>query len=159
MAAGKNEIITVRRFIAPRKKVFEAWTKGELLSRWWGPEGFTNIFHLFEPKPGGHWKYTMIGPDGTRYPNECVYREVKAPERIVFDHRSGHQYRATAEFADLEGATLLKWSMVFAEDDEFEKIKHFIPTANEQNMDRLQFLLSVKGGEHHEQKQFRSDTP
>lgn len=144
MAPGKNEIITVRKFSVPRRKLFEMWMNGKLLSRWWGPEGFSNHFHHYDPKPGGVWKYTMIGPDGTEYPNECRYLEVQPPERIVFDHLSGHRYRATAEFIDLEGSTMLKWSMVFESEEEFAAIKEYIPGANEQNLDRLQFLLSVQ---------------
>ena len=28
-------------------------------------------------RPGGHWTYTMHGPDGTDYPNKTIYHEVE----------------------------------------------------------------------------------
>ena len=37
-------------------------------------------------RPGGVWKHTMHGPDGTDYPNKSVFIEVVKPERIVFKH-------------------------------------------------------------------------
>jgi uncharacterized protein YndB with AHSA1/START domain len=35
---------------------------------------------------GGHWKFEMVGPDGTRYPNLITFKEIIAPSRMVFDH-------------------------------------------------------------------------
>src|SRR6476659_8272634 len=72
----------------PPQLVFEAFARPELLARWWGPNGFTNTFEVFEFKPGGHWKFVMHGPDGTNYPNESVFLELHAPFRIVIQHES-----------------------------------------------------------------------
>ena len=35
---------------------------------------------------GGTWKHVMRGPDGTKYPNESVFKEIVKPERIVHTH-------------------------------------------------------------------------
>ncbi len=37
-------------------------------------------------RPGGQWRHTMRGPDGTEYPNHSIFTEVVKPERIVFVH-------------------------------------------------------------------------
>jgi uncharacterized protein YndB with AHSA1/START domain len=35
--------------------VFDAFTRPDVLARWWGPSGFTNTFEVFEFRPGGQW--------------------------------------------------------------------------------------------------------
>jgi uncharacterized protein YndB with AHSA1/START domain len=81
-----DEILTVRRIAAPRELVFRAWTAPAHLDAWWGPDGFTTTTHAMAFAPGGHWRFTMRGPDGTDYPNRIDYREILAPERLVYDH-------------------------------------------------------------------------
>ena len=44
-----------REFPAPPEIVFAAIEDPVRLSRWWGPEGFTNTFHRFEFVEGGSW--------------------------------------------------------------------------------------------------------
>lgn len=87
--ASDHEIITMWIFDTPREQVFEAWTDPYHLARWWGPYGFTNTFHEFDPRPGGVWRFVMRGPDGVDYPNKSVFIEIVRPERMVFDHVSG----------------------------------------------------------------------
>ncbi len=71
-----REIVTTRLFDAPPERVFEAWSRAEHLERWWGPRGFTTTTHAFDFRPGGTWKLTMHGPDGTDFPNRIVYDEI-----------------------------------------------------------------------------------
>src|SRR3984957_18710779 len=92
-AAGTSdrEIIITRVFDAPRELVWKAWTDPKHVVRWWGPKGFTTTIHEMDVRPGGIWRHTMHGPDGTNYPNESVFTEVVKPERIVFSHGGGKQ--------------------------------------------------------------------
>jgi len=86
---ANREIVTTRTFDAAPARVFEAWSRSEHLERWWGPNGFTTTTHQFDFRPGGTWKLTMHGPDGTDYPNRLVYDEIVRPERIVYSHHGG----------------------------------------------------------------------
>lgn len=83
---GKCEIVVTRVFDAPRDLVFDAWTKEEHLSKWWGPQDFTITIHQFDMKPGGTWEFIMHGPDGVDFPNTNVFVEINKPERIVIKH-------------------------------------------------------------------------
>jgi uncharacterized protein YndB with AHSA1/START domain len=116
---GDREIVLSRIFEAPRELVWNAWTDPERVVCWWGPKGFTTTIHQMEVRPGGVWKLTMHGPDGTDYPNKSVFTEVVRPERIVYDHgggtkgRSGAQFEATWTFEALGEKTRLTIRMVF----------------------------------------------
>lgn len=137
-----TQVRSGRWFPAPPERVFRAWTAAGELSRWWGPAGFRNSFQEFRPEPGGDWRYVMHGPDGADYPNHCVFEAVEPPRRLVFDHLSGHRYRAELRLEAERGGTRLDWRMDFEDAAEFGRIRDFIRAANEENLDRLQALLA-----------------
>ena len=135
-------IRTTRVVKAPRNQVFRAWTDAALLARWWGPNGFTNTIHVFEPRSGGAWSLTMHGPDGATYANESRFVEVVENERIVFEHlRPMHPFIAEIVFSDAPGGTHIDWRMIHPNKEEHDKVIGFVPAANEQNLDRLETLL------------------
>ena len=56
---------TVRRvFDAPRPFVFDAFTKPEILRKWWGPEGFTLTGVALDLRVGGTYRFDKTSPDG-----------------------------------------------------------------------------------------------
>ena len=73
-----------RVFDAPRDRVWKAWTEAERLKHWWGPAGFKVHTCKVDLRPGGSFLYGMTAPDGTEMWGRFVYREIKAPERLVF---------------------------------------------------------------------------
>lgn len=140
-----REIVSTRVFDTPREAVFSAWSEPARLARWWGPKGFTNTFHECDVRPGGRWRFTMHGPDGTNYDNESVFREVISPERIVFRHvEPVHGFDATVTFEVLSKRTRVTFRMVFDSEAECERVRPFVTEANEQNFDRLSAELQRK---------------
>ncbi|NDZ13224.1 polyketide cyclase [Variovorax sp. WS11] len=140
----RNESTDERAFIhsrlidAPRERVFKAFSEPEHLARWWGPNGFTSTFQTFELRPGGHWRFVMHGPDGADYPNENVFIEVVAPERLVLDHLSeDHHFLMTITFTPQGNKTLVGWRQVFDTPAHKERIAGVVAEANEQNLTRL----------------------
>jgi uncharacterized protein YndB with AHSA1/START domain len=81
-----GELELVRMFDAPREDVYRAWTDADVLQVWWGPRGFTNPVCEVDARVGGALKIVMRGPDGTEYPMRGIFREVTAPERLVFSN-------------------------------------------------------------------------
>ena len=137
-AAADRAFIHSRRIDAAPERVFRAFSEPAHLARWWGPSGFTSTFEVFDLRLGGAWRFVLHGPDGTDYPNECVFVEVVVPERIVFEHLSGHHFEMTLTFeADAAGGTLVGWRQVFDSAAERERIAAVVTEANEQNLDRL----------------------
>lgn len=130
---------TSRILKAARELVFRAWTEAEHLKNWWGPNGFSNTFYIFEPKPGGRWEFTMHGPDGKDYANESVFVVVDQPSKIIFDHVCAPLFQLQATFDEAgPGLTRITFTQIFESAELFEKIKDFIAEKNEENLDRLE---------------------
>lgn len=79
-----RELTLTRVLDAPRELVFRMWTDPQHVAKWWGPMGFTNPVCEMDVRPGGALRIVMRAPDGTDYPMIGTYREVRAPERLVF---------------------------------------------------------------------------
>jgi uncharacterized protein YndB with AHSA1/START domain len=77
-------LVITRVFEAPRALVFKMFTQPEHLARWWGPKGFTLPSCELDPRPGGVFRCTMRSPEGSEHRLSCVFREVVAPERLVY---------------------------------------------------------------------------
>jgi len=77
-------------------------TEPQHVVNWWGPRGFTTTIQEMDVRPGGVWKHIMHGPDGANYPNHSVFREVVAPERLVFATKIANPFHlARYTLADL----------------------------------------------------------
>jgi len=84
-ATGEKQFTITRVFDAPRETIWRAWTDPDEAPIWWHPRGVTTPRETVEldVRPGGRYRYTMVGPDGTEYPTVGVYREITPPERLV----------------------------------------------------------------------------
>jgi len=137
-STADREFVHSRLIDAPRECVFRAFAEPKHLARWWGPNGFTSTFETFDLRPGGAWRFVMHGPDGMDYPNESVFLEVMAPERVVFEHLSeDHHFVMTITFMARGDQTLVGWRQVFDTAAHKERIAEFVAEANEQNLSRL----------------------
>ncbi len=58
-----REIVLTRIFDAPRHLVFEAFSKPELLKRWFGPRGWSLVVCEVDFKVGGGFRFVLRGPD------------------------------------------------------------------------------------------------
>ncbi len=135
-SVADRELVTSRVIDAPPERVFQAFSDPAHLARWWGPKGFTNTFHEFDLRPGGHWRFVMHGPDGGNYQNESVFVEV-VPHKVVFEHVSAPHFEMTITFEEQAGRTLVGWRQRFDSAAECQRIAKFAGEANEQNLDRL----------------------
>ena len=137
-STADRELVHSRLIDAPRERVYRAFAKPEHLARWWGPDGFTSTFEIFDLQPKGRWRFVMHGPDGTAYKNESVFVEVAPPERVVVEHLSeGHHFFLTVTFAAHGEKTLVGWRQVFDDAEHRNSIAKFVAEANEQNLTRL----------------------
>ncbi len=128
-----NEIYIERIYDAPVKAVWEAWTVTDKVEKWWGPRGFSLTTHSKDLRSGGHWHYTMHGPDGTDYPNRTFYHEVQPFQKLIYDHGANDTqpplFRVTALFEEFAGKTKLKMIMSLASAEAAVSIRKFIKEA------------------------------
>ena len=84
-----REIAMTRVFDAPRKLVFDAHTKPELVRRWLlGPAGWSMPVCEIDLRVGGKYRWVWRHDrNGTEMGMGGVYREIKAPERLVSTER------------------------------------------------------------------------
>ncbi len=79
-----KEFVITRVFDAPRERVWKAWTEAERLKQWWGPQGFKVHTCKVDLRPGGVFLYGMTAPDGSDMWGKFTYREIVAPQKLVF---------------------------------------------------------------------------
>lgn len=129
-----NEIHLQRIYDAPLQAVWDAWTDPAQAAQWWGPRGYTITTHSKDLRVGGHWAYTMHGPDGVDYENKTVYLDVVPLAKLVYDH-GGHDdrpalFRVTVLFADVGGKTRMDMTMTLPNAEAAAQTRQRIKQAN-----------------------------
>jgi uncharacterized protein YndB with AHSA1/START domain len=111
---GDLDIVITREFAAPRRLVFDAHTRPELLRRWFGPYGWRLEVCEIDLRVGGSWYYLMRGPAGKEMTLRGTYLEIDAPARIVTTEsnvdcyaRAEHQSIASTVLVEEAGRTVL----------------------------------------------------
>jgi uncharacterized protein YndB with AHSA1/START domain len=108
---SERELVVTRVFDAPARIVFEAWTKPELLMRWWAPKSFGISFLSCDAdvRPGGTYKFVFGHPDSGQ-PMAFVgrYIEVEPHARLMWtNEESDDGPVTTVTFDERDGKTHL----------------------------------------------------
>lgn len=146
-----REIVVTRLIAAPPERVFEAFKDPVHISQWWGPNGFSTTTYEMDVRPGGQWLFTMHGPNGTDYKNRVRYTEVKAPERLAYDHDGGeggdgeHHFKAVITFVPEASNTRVTLRLICATIEQREfMVKFGAIEGGEQTLSRLDAYLCGK---------------
>jgi uncharacterized protein YndB with AHSA1/START domain len=123
--------------------VYNAFAAPQVLASWWGPDGFTNRFEVFEFQVGGRWLFTMHGPDGACYANHNQFVDLQPGARVVIRHVSQPHFTLTVGLAPAPGGTALTWHQRFDDANTAQAVAHIVVPANEQNLDRLTQALAL----------------
>jgi uncharacterized protein YndB with AHSA1/START domain len=73
---GKQEVIIIREFDAPRELVFKAHTDPKLYAQWLGPRGYEMVLETFEPYSGGRYRYIHKDENGNEFGFHGVFHEI-----------------------------------------------------------------------------------
>lgn len=116
---SEREIVLSRSFDAPRRMVFDAFTKPELLVRWYGANGWQLVVCEIELRIGGTWRYVSEGPHGATMGQSGTYLEVTPPERLIatelFDDQSyPGETTITHEFIEHDERTTVTTTLLYA---------------------------------------------
>src|SRR6202040_2516458 len=149
-----REIVLTRVFDAPRHLVFDAFSKPELLKRWFVPRGWSLVVCEVDLKVGGGFRFVLRGPDGKQMWMRGVYREIVPPVRSVhmesFDDYPGES-QVTAVFVEQGGKTTLtatvlypsrevrdiviKSGMEYGAAESYDKLAELLTSAEARSMD------------------------
>lgn len=115
-----RELAMTRVFDAPRRLVFEANTKPELVKRWLGVQnGWSLAVCEIDLRVGGSYRYVWRKANQPAMGMGGVYREIVPDERIVvtetFDD-AWYEGEAmnTVTFVELDGKTTLTMTLLYA---------------------------------------------
>lgn len=142
MIASNLEIFSTRILNASLEKVYQAFENPIYLSKWWGPEGFTNTFHEFDLSPNGKWILTMHGPEKGNYENSSIFKVVEPQKLIAWTRITQPHFDMEIGFESINDSTTeISFKMKFKTEEECAKIKGFVGPKNEENFDRLEKVL------------------
>jgi len=96
-------LILKRVLNAPPERAFRAWTTAEHIQLWMRPEeGMVVPLAHMDLRVGGKYRIQMRTPDGEFFTAVGEFREVKAPERLVYTW-DWEKDGSGAEFGEVEG--------------------------------------------------------
>jgi uncharacterized protein YndB with AHSA1/START domain len=85
-ATNSADFVISRVFDAPRELVWRAFIDPEHMKEWWGPTGSVIVASKMDFRVGGTYHGAMRDPAGNVMWAKFVYREIVAPERLVWEH-------------------------------------------------------------------------
>jgi uncharacterized protein YndB with AHSA1/START domain len=122
-----RELVVRRTFNGPAHIVFDAWTRPELLKRWWAPKSFgVSLFECeSDLRVGGTYRYAFGRDPKNPEVFSGRYVEVKPPSRLVFSQlyermREAGEVVVTATFEEDQGRTLLTLHQLFPSKEALE---------------------------------------
>jgi PhnB protein len=113
---GKSLHIT-RYFAAPVNRVWDAWTKSEMLNQWWAPKPWWAETKKMDFRVGGLWLYCMCGPDGDRHWSRADFEAIQPKTCYIMNHT----------FCDENGninpdMPETRWTIRFSDENETTKV-------------------------------------
>ncbi|MBD8067062.1 SRPBCC family protein [Devosia sp. PTR5] len=114
---SERELVITRTFDGPAQLVFDAWSKPELLMRWWAPKSFGITFLSCEAdvRTGGSYRF-VFGTPSSDQPMAFFgrYLEVVPPSRIVWTNEEGEEGSVTTlTLEEKDGRTFLVLSDLY----------------------------------------------
>jgi uncharacterized protein YndB with AHSA1/START domain len=151
-AEGDRAITITRSFNAPRKLVFEAFTKPELVKRWLlGPPGWSMPVCEIDLRVGGKYRWVWRrDSDGTEMGMGGVYREIVVPERIVSTEKFDDAWYpgeglGTIVLTEQGGKTTMAQTMLYESREARDGVlKSPMESGVRASYDRLEELLAAK---------------
>jgi uncharacterized protein YndB with AHSA1/START domain len=122
-----RELTVTRKFNAPAHIVFDAWTKPELLKRWWAPRSFgVSLFECEQDlRVGGAYRFAFGRNPKDPEVFSGRYLEVDPPTRLVLTQLYERMSEVgdvivTATFEESQGGTLLTLHQLFPSKEALE---------------------------------------
>ncbi len=130
--AETNQLVAERSFAAPKSKVWQYYTTAELLEKWWAPKPFKAVTNSFDFSEGGHWHYSMQGPEGEEHFCINVYKTINPEESFTaFD---GFAHEDWSINTDLPSSD---WEVTFTQNGDMTDMKVVLTCESKAGLDTL----------------------
>ncbi len=118
----ENKTITIKKeFAAQRTQVWDAFTKSDLLDKWWAPKPWKAVTKTMDFREGGFWHYAMIGPDNQEHWALVRYESIIPQQNIIaFDTFSNHEAKIDKNLPQSQ------WIMNFKDEGEITNYEGLI---------------------------------
>lgn len=122
--ASEREFVVTRMFDAPARIVWEAWTRPELMKRWWVPKSMPMTLRSLDMdvRVGGGYRLVFgdEGSEGMAFVGQ--YTEVEPPARLVWTNEEETDGSVTTvTFEERDGRTLVTVSELYPSKEALEK--------------------------------------
>ena len=114
-----REIVLTRTFAGGRELLFEAYTRADLLTQWYGARGWNLVGCEIDLREGGAYRFTSRGPGGQEMVQAGTVRMLRRPERLelteLFNDQSyPGETLITHEFTEHGGQTTVTTTIRYA---------------------------------------------
>ncbi len=153
---SERELVLTRTFNGPARLVFDAWTKPELLKRWWAPAsmGVTLFDCETDVRVGGRYRFAYGRDPKQQMVFSGIYTEVVRPSRLVFTQLFEQMPAAgdaivTATFTETQGRTVLVLHQLFPSKEALDgAVASGMERGMRVTMDQLEALVATLRASH-----------
>jgi uncharacterized protein YndB with AHSA1/START domain len=139
-----RELVVTRTFDAPARIVFEAWTRAELLKRWWVPKsiGLNLVSCEVDARVGGRYRFEYAR-EGSIVAFFGRYLEVISNSRIVWtNEESENGSVTTVTFEEKDGTTLLVMHELYPSKEALDEVLDGMDSVMVEQLEQLAELLA-----------------
>ncbi len=144
-----RELVVTRTFNASPQLVFEAWTRPELLKRWWAPSsaGVQLVSCETDVRTGGKYRFEFGSGNSEPMAFFGKYIDVVPNARLVWTNDENDDGAVTTvTFEDKEGRTLLVSHDVYPSEEALDQSIVGMESAIPETFRQLDELLVTLGG-------------
>ena len=144
---SEREVVTTRLFDAPPRLVFEAWSKAELLRKWWVPRsmGMTLRSCEMDVRTGGKYRLVFGDDPANTMAFFGTYLEVVPNRRIVWTNEESGDAGSvtTVTLEERDGKTLLVMSDLYPTKEALDAAGTGAQDAAHETFEQLDELLAT----------------
>lgn len=145
---SERELVVTRTFNGPARIVFEAWTKPELLKRWWAPKstGLALLSCEADVRAGGRYRFELGHEASKPMAFFGRYLEVMLHSRLVWtNEESDDGAVTTVTFEEKAGKTLLVMRELYPSKEALDRVIAGMEDGLPESLDQLDELLLILG--------------
>jgi uncharacterized protein YndB with AHSA1/START domain len=145
---SERELVLTRTFNGPARIVFEAWTKPEMLKRWWAPKssGMSLLSCELDVRVGGRYRFEFGQEASKTMAFFGRYIEVIPNSRLVWTNEESDEGAVTTvTFEEKGGKTLLVMHELYPSKEALDGAIAGMPDGMEETFAQLDELLVTLG--------------